>query len=322
MAFANLFAYRKCKKVAKHPLIQPQREYIYVCSQLIVILTISDWRISAMNTRQKLRRLIKEGADINTDIDDQEYAPLLKKITKITKENETIQSAENNTLQLKAGITRITNASFLTILENKKNLVFNEQELAQELTSMAQDEDEEEPNWLKFSEIAMGCFKTVFLPFPVQITATDRQPQQQGTPKEKAARRKRSQLPPSVVAEKLARFDSENVRALQSVYNDIIRSYIDGGSVPMPFYKLICDPTSFQKSVNNAFQLSFLIQSNLVRVTKTESGETMLDPLDANAPFTSQKGGDNSVHAVTTLDYELWESTVNNYQIETSMICE
>lgn len=89
----------------------------------------------------------------------------------------------------------------------------------------------------------------------------------------------------------------------------------------MPFYKLICDPTSFTKSVNNAFQLSFLIQSNLVRVSKTEAGETILEPIDMNAPFTSQKGGDNSIHAVITLDYELWEATVNNYHIESSMIC-
>lgn len=271
-----------------------------------------------MNTRQKLRRLIKEGCDINNRIEETEYAPLLQSIVKISKANDAIDSEENNALILKTGITRITNASFLNILETKKNLVFNENELAQALMDLVQDEDEGEPDWLKLSDQAMSCFKTAFLPYPIQIAHEPRT----DTQKVRAARNKRSTiLAPSTVAEKLSRFEGENVRALESVYHDIIRSYTEGGSVPMPFFKLICDPTSFTKSVNNAFQLSFLIQSNLVRVFKTDYGETILEPLDSNAPFTSQKGGDNSVHAVITLDYELWEATVSNYQIETSMIC-
>lgn len=271
-----------------------------------------------MNTRQKLRRLIKEGAEISNNIDQEEYLPLLKRINKIAKENRLIESEENNTLILKTGITRVSNASFLNILEAKKNLVFNENELAQALTNCVQDEDEGDLNWLRICDQAMGCFKTVFLPFPIQL-ATEPHTE---TQKARAARATKSTQPAvKTVAEKLSRFEGENVRALESVYNDIRRAYLEGGSVPMPFFKLICDPTSFTKSVNNAFQLSFLIQSNLVRVFKNEAGETILEPIDINAPFTSQKGGDNSVHAVITLDYELWEATVSNYQIETSMIC-
>lgn len=272
-----------------------------------------------MNTRQKLRRLIKEGGDINNQIEAEEYAPLLHKITNISRANAAIESEENNALILKTGITRVTNASFLNVLETKKNLVFNENELAEALIDIARDEDEgDDLNWFKLSDQAMNCFKTVFLAYPIQI-ATDRSNE---TQKVRAARVKRTTTnAPTTVAEKLSRFEGENVRALESVYNDIIRSYTEGGAVPMPFFKLICDPSSFTKSVNNAFQLSFLIQSNLVRVSKTESGETILEPLDMNAPFTSQKGGDNSVHAVISLDYELWEATVSNYHIETSMIC-
>lgn len=269
-------------------------------------------------TRQQLRRLIKDGIEINTRIDGEEYSPLLKQIADISKQNGSIISDENNSLILKTGITRVTNATFLNILESKKNLVFNEGELAEALLKLAQDEDEGEINWLKLSDQAMRCFKTVFLPFPVQVT---HEPREEPTEKVRAKREKKSQgAPTTTVAEKLSRFEGENVRALESVYSDIRRSYIDGGSIPMPFYKLICDPTSFTKSVNNAFQLSFLIQSNLVRVFKNDA-ETLLDPIDINTPFTSQKGGDNSVHAVITLDYELWEATVSNYQIETSMIC-
>lgn len=38
-----------------------------------------------MNTRQKLRRLVKEGCDINSAIEEQEYVPLLNKIVEIAK---------------------------------------------------------------------------------------------------------------------------------------------------------------------------------------------------------------------------------------------
>lgn len=273
-----------------------------------------------MNTRQKLRNLIKEGCDINSNIEREEYAPLLKKITKISKESDAVQSEENNTLILKTGITRITNTSLLNVLETKKNLVFNENELVEALTGLVQDEDQgEDFDWMKITDRVTCCFKTVYLPYPVQISHERRQEPEQ---KPRSQRVKRStQMAPATAAEKLSRFEGENARALESVYNDIIRSYVEGGRVPLPFYKLICDPSSFTKSVNNAFQLSFLIQSNLVRVSKTDAGETIIEPIDLNAPFTSQKGGDNCVHAVITLDYDLWEATVNNYHIETSMIC-
>lgn len=212
----------------------------------------------------------------------------------------------------------MSNATFLNILETKKNLVFNDIELAESLLASVQDEDEENSNWLKLCDRAMGCFKTVFLPYPIQISHEQRN----DTQKVKTKRAKRStQVAPASVAEKLSRFDGENARALESVYNDVIRSFVEGGKVPMPFFKLICDPTSFPKSVSNAFQLSFLIQSNLLKVFKNDAGETHITPIDMNAPFTSQKGGDNRVHAITTLDYDLWEQTVSNYQIETSMIC-
>lgn len=88
----------------------------------------------------------------------------------------------------------------------------------------------------------------------------------------------------------------------------------------MPYFKLICDPQSFTKSVNNAFQMAFLIQSNLVRIYKSENGTTLAEPVDPEAVFTSQKGGDQAVHAVITLDYDMWEATVNNYHVEASMI--
>lgn len=262
---------------------------------------------------------------MNNRIDEEEYAPLLHNISRITEENVAIQSKENNALMLKSGITRITNASFLNVLETKRNSVFNENDLARALLNSVREEveeeeaaEDEEPIWSNLCSTALSCFKTVYLPFPLQI-AHDRSAEPE---KVKAARARKSttNLGRVTVAEKLAAFEGENARALESVYHDIIQAYVDEDQQPLPFYKLICDPSSFTKSVHNAFQLSFLIQSNLVRVFKSEAGETLLEPLDMNAPFTSQKGGDNSVHAVISMDYDLWEQTVSDYQVNRSQI--
>lgn len=279
-----------------------------------------------MTSRQRLRELVKESCELSLRIDEEEYAPLLHNISRITKENLAIQPQENNALMLKSGITRITNASFLNVLETKRNSVFNENDLVRALVNSVREEgveevevvEDAEPIWSNLVSTALSCFKTVYLPFPVQL-AHDRA---QEPEKVKAARARRSTIAPGrvTVAEKLAAFDKDNARALESVYQDIIQAYVDEGQQPMPFYKLICDPSSFTKSVHNAFQLSFLIQSNLVRVFKSEGGETLLEPLDMNAPFTSQKGGDNSVHAVISMDYELWEQSVNDYQVNRSQI--
>lgn len=209
--------------------------------------------------------------------------------------------------------------SFLNILEAKEDLVFDEAELISALKAYVMEDDE--VVWQKLQAPAFKSMsRMVILPFPVQITA-ETVPQ---TATQKAARVSRAKRPAEeiqkTVAEKLSRFDADDTQLLESVYKDVLKSYTEGGQEPMPYYKLICDPQSFTKSVNNAFQMSFLIQSNLVRIFKSENGTTLAEPVDLHTPFTSQKGGDQAIHAVITLDYDMWESTVNNYNVETSMI--
>lgn len=207
---------------------------------------------------------------------------------------------------------------FVNVLESKESLIFDEDDLVAAIRELVLHEDE--IDWSKLN--GPSHFKSACLSFPIFGTHCPSVQSNVSTQK-RAERRKRPKddTVSETVPQKLSTFTEdgiENDHNLSTFYQNILRCCNENGA--QPFYKIICDPNSFPNSVHNAFQVSFLIQSNLVKVFKSASGETMLGPVDKNLPFTVKKGGDNSVHAVISLDYDLWQASITNYGIENAMI--
>ena len=91
-----------------------------------------------------------------------------------------------------------------------------------------------------------------------------------------------------------------------------------GGRVP--FYKFVLHPTSFARSVENMFYISFLIRDNRVKLeegTTSEGGELMLAILDEEDDLV--KEGRRRQH-IMELTMNEWNRLLEKYSITTSMI--
>lgn len=79
----------------------------------------------------------------------------------------------------------------------------------------------------------------------------------------------------------------------------------DNDNEPIPYYKLICDPDSFQNTIDNLFQLSFLFRDGFICLDQGSDGlptvslTTDLQKKDKNSSGNRQ--------FVSSMDPPLWK---------------
>lgn len=71
--------------------------------------------------------------------------------------------------------------------------------------------------------------------------------------------------------------EEKNSQQLTTIITDINRIYKENNNKPIPYYKLIIDPNDFMNTVENAFQLSFLLRDNLIAIESNS--------MDKNLPY-------------------------------------
>lgn len=242
---------------------------------------------------------------------------IVKSISEVSRENE-ITDCTGDVLQLQTAITEINHTVFLNVIEAKESAVFNEAEFAKSILNLVTDNESEEVVWSKLDEYWPSIFNTVYHAPSLYGTydlVEKEKPSEEPKPKQAI---KRATQSANLVPEEIQKFEVDDDKSLRIFYTKIIKCYKQNSSNPIPFYKLICDPNSFPESVNNAFLCSFLINNNLLKIFKQDE-VTMVEPFDSDSPFTAKKGGDNQIHAVMSLDYNLWQTIIANFNVNTSM---
>lgn len=65
---------------------------------------------------------------------------------------------------------------------------------------------------------------------------------------------------------------------LQYLYS--MQLYENNNKDPLPYYQLIVDPTNFMRTIQNAFQISFLLRDGLVAIEEGEDGYPTVRPVN------------------------------------------
>ena len=104
----------------------------------------------------------------------------------------------------------------------------------------------------------------------------------------------------------------------QDEYQNLLRqvSLADDGSVPL--FDFCVNPKSFGQTVENLFYVSFLIREGSVGLSFDSRGLPTLGVAGVRTVAQRQEAPKNQ--AVFTLDFDLWETIVESYGIQSSLI--
>ena len=83
----------------------------------------------------------------------------------------------------------------------------------------------------------------------------------------------------------------------------------------IPYYEFIINPKDFMKTVDNAFQVSFLVRDSIVGL-KNDDNEAFLYLYDCDpATNQSQHEDTESVQCVLSLTPKVWKHNIKRYKI-------
>ncbi|KAH8328532.1 hypothetical protein KR067_010555 [Drosophila pandora] len=116
-------------------------------------------------------------------------------------------------------------------------------------------------------------------------------------------------------SDKLERKD-EGAASVSHMLKQIRQIYREGGSQPIPYFKLICNPDNFMDTVQNALQVSFLVKENYIAV---ENGDDGL-PLVRVVANPKAPGQAEPAQAICSIDVAYCNKMAQHYNISQPML--
>lgn len=203
--------------------------------------------------------------------------------------------------------------------EQLGNAEFSDQEFAESLLNFLLDQGTE--NFDKLVDEGAKCYKG--LRYSLPMLGTFEREERQVVEKEKKERLKRQKMDDLKKPENIAALKKTDKGAekINSYYIQIEQICKDREGT-VPYYELISHPDDFMATVDNAFQVSFLIRDNFIGL-KIISGEIYVYLVD-NPVLTFQSGiSAETIQCVSSINPKLWRDNVQKYKIENPLlICD
>uniref|UniRef100_A0A1A9Z5J5 Non-structural maintenance of chromosomes element 4 n=1 Tax=Glossina pallidipes TaxID=7398 RepID=A0A1A9Z5J5_GLOPL len=173
----------------------------------------------------------------------------------------------------------------------------------------------EKSDWDVLANIAMEVNKAVYTKSSM-LGAADIEPRERLT-KERQKRRPKAltqEKRPDVIG-KLKRKDrgAEKINIILKQVNDLYKA---NNCQPIPFYKLIIDPENFMNTVENAFQISFLVRDGNIAIERGDDSYPQIRVANSD----EVKNKTETTQAICSLNMELCEKMKNFYGIEEPML--
>ncbi|XP_026465197.1 non-structural maintenance of chromosomes element 4 homolog A-like [Ctenocephalides felis] len=115
----------------------------------------------------------------------------------------------------------------------------------------------------------------------------------------------------------------ETSAILEKVKSQIMRLFKDNKMKPIKYFQIVLDPEDFWKTVDNIFQVSFLVRDRAVELFE-ENEELWLRPLKKSR--TNEQHSDDEQHSgdeqqvIMSIDMENWRALVKKYDVKRPMI--
>lgn len=200
------------------------------------------------------------------------------------------------------------------------NSDFSEDELIASLKNMfAADSGD---SFERLAEIAVKCCKTSYFFVPMLGTFDfDAGPRPEKLRKERL--RSKNQVGEARAPENVKQLtkSDQGAEKINIVRAEIQKIFRKRKTECLPYYELICDPSSFMQSVDIAFQISFLVRDGVLGLRKVE-GEPhvfLFDPKPSSKQGNQARDSD-TVQCVMTFDTKLWNEKIQKYKIGSPLL--
>lgn len=175
----------------------------------------------------------------------------------------------------------------------------------------------------KLSNVAISCSKSFQHSISLLgIVDLDNLPRPEKVQKERQKATKNNAPTKAPINVKQLSSKSQGAGKINSVRTEIQRICRERDTNQVPYFELICHPQDFMKTVDNAFQISFLVRDGFLGLSKIE-GEPhvfLYDPDPKSQSHTQHANDSDTVQCVMSLNPSLWKKKVAQFKIRQSLL--
>lgn len=276
--------------------------------------------------KQKYKQLLEKGAELSLRAETADPVDTFEAVTKIMEQSNELQKegrikdrAENATeVLMDAQVLKMSHDVVHAAMQRMGNSEFADDELVGVILTTF-DTEEGVQDWDKITREAASVFRmtkhsqSLYGAFDAEATPV------QKVARQRAQRQKvdygQAKKPETV--DKLQKKE-KSAQRLNVIFAQITELY-EKKRAPLPYFELICDPEDFMNTVDNAFQISFLIRDGRVALLVDKNHEPMIRP-------TTQKENDQgkqmseTTQAILGLNPKKWREIVERFQVDEPML--
>uniref|UniRef100_A0A336LPW4 Non-structural maintenance of chromosomes element 4 n=1 Tax=Culicoides sonorensis TaxID=179676 RepID=A0A336LPW4_CULSO len=285
---------------------------------------MTDTLNATFERRRQYKDLLVRGARLNERVDNNECSNTLKEVKSLIENSNKISKENNETAEETAGKTLI-NASenvmdatvmkmgheILGTVANKLgHIEFAEEVYAAKVLEIVGDGRDR--NWNLFGEKILKAMKVPRYT-PTMLGTFDATTEPIMKSKKERIMRQKAAATEVKRPEKVSTLKKEEkgVELLSTVMKKIVEEY-NRRKAPIHYYELILDPDDFMITIDNAFQVAFLVRDNRIGITLGDDNEPYVY-VPTQEEIEVKKRDLKTTQGVVGLNYAKWMETKKMY---------
>lgn len=276
--------------------------------------------------KQKYKQLLEEGAQLGLRAETADPVETFQAVTNILEASNALQGegrikdrAENATeVLMDAQVLKMSHDVVHAAMQKMGNSEFSDDEFVGIILSSF-DAEQSVENWYKITREAASVFhmtkhnQSLYGTFEHEPVVT----QKEAKPRAQRQRADVGQAKKPETVDKLLK-QEKSAQKLNLIFNQIVRLH-EERRTPIPYYELIIDPEDFMTTVDNAFQISFLIRDGRVALLQDEEHNPIIRPTTQKENEQAQRMNETT-QAILGLNPRKWREMIERYQVDEPML--
>ncbi|XP_059618670.1 uncharacterized protein LOC132263107 [Phlebotomus argentipes] len=280
--------------------------------------------------RQKYQKLLETANEINETMEGSELLDVITRVQKLMRQGNEVWNEQGDDdkdrtaaeVAMDLQVFKVSNEIIAKSLKTKGLSQFNENEFTNALKELLIDSNgvwywnRLAPVWGKQMKVASNAA------IPLLGTFGEIPAEQEKVVKERA-KRKRNIMTEEKKPENIDKLQqtTKGGQRVNEVMRQITKIYNERGRKEIPYFELVCDPENFVKSVENAFQVSFLCREGLLDIIddEDEEGYAYVKPM---AKKNDSQIVTETTQAISSLTHDVWKQSIGKYNIKKSLLAD
>ncbi|CAF4026844.1 unnamed protein product [Adineta steineri] len=137
----------------------------------------------------------------------------------------------------------------------------------------------------------------------------------------------KSRTRPEEVKEFNSELGEQTIKQIMHIKRCLVKTYISAKSSPIDYFEFVVDPSSFAKTVENMFHVSFLIKEGFVNLFQDDVSLPALEPTDkamnripSSSSTQTDDASERANQMIMSITMDEWEQLIEVYEITEAQI--